>query len=115
MTVEDEWMTAPTPAERRMYADLTHLLANLKNASLMDVSEAIETRYRSYLESGHHPAGGELQITMTWCLPEGAEGLALYRTEYRTAPTAPLPAESERPPRRGKERPPAEILIFPRR
>jgi|GEM_PF-6775157 hypothetical protein len=115
MTVEDEWMAAPTPAERRMYADLTHLLADLKNASLMDVSEAIETRYRSFLESGHHPNGGELQITMTWCLPEGADGLALYRTEYRTAATAPLPDESQRPQCRSETRPPAKILIFPRR
>lgn len=114
--IDNEFLAVPTPDERRLYVDLTRLFADMKDTSLMTFYDAIEARYRRYLSSSRHPKGSaELRITLTWCLPEGADGFALYRTEYRTAAADPLPEplpESETPSTGTSS---AAVIVFPRR
>jgi hypothetical protein len=79
-----------TPPERTLFAELTRLLQEMQTAPLAQVEAAIEDRFRSFLRlSGSAPEpGAALEITLTWGLPEGADGWAYYATRYRTVAVA---------------------------
>jgi hypothetical protein len=103
-------MTMPTPAERTLYSELTQIFVAMRQAPLAEVHAAIEERFRRYLEDECRPSSGDLQITLTWSLPEGADGLALYRTEYDVEGVAPV---GSRPVEAVAGRASAQIIRFP--
>ncbi|MCU0838882.1 MAG: hypothetical protein MUE49_09195 [Rhodospirillales bacterium] len=70
-------------AERRLYRDLSGLLAALRARPLAEVEAAIEARFRRYLGDPAHSPVDTLSVTLSWQLPEGAESWALYETEFR--------------------------------
>lgn len=70
-------------AERRLYRDLSGLLAELRAGPFADLERAIEERFRRYLGDARRSPGDTLSVTFSWQLPEGADSWALYGTEFQ--------------------------------
>jgi hypothetical protein len=78
-------LSAQEQAERSLFRELTELVMSLRDAPYGSVESAIEERFRAFVREAEGPAAPRsLQLTLTWTLPEGADGWALQSTEYRT-------------------------------
>lgn len=93
--------------ERRLYRDLSRLLANVRDRPFGEVEDAIEARFRRYLREAGAGGGGTLAVTLRWHLPEGAASFALYATHLEVEGVGPAPVKDGR--REGN------VIAFPRR
>lgn len=117
-------MTAPTDAERALYADLTQMTMRMRGESLALVEAAIEERFRAFART-HTPGRiSQLEITQTYIVHDAVEPWTEYRTEYRVAAASiavhdrdqamPAPLNSQLAERRGNVVPFSAAFAGPR-
>ena len=101
-------MAISTPAERKLFSDLTRLFMAMRHATYAELEQKIEKRFRDFARLNPNQNVGGLQISLTIKLPDGADDWPLYRTEYQT-----LPVEQPAIPRVAAAGGSAEIVAFP--